>query len=145
MRSLESPCKDPVLILSPRSDDWEITRFTPTPKVSTYLVAWANGDFEYVAISRFPGRVDCLPCDACRYMESSFTSPLTGKTIPLRVYATWDHIKQGQLALDTTAKILPIYEEIFDIAYPLPKLDTLVASDFDAVSAQGDSLKASIH
>ncbi|POY75780.1 hypothetical protein BMF94_1093 [Rhodotorula taiwanensis] len=86
-------------------DDWEITRFTPTPKVSTYLVA---------------------------YMESSFTSPLTGKTIPLRVYATWDHIKQGQLALDTTAKILPIYEEIFDIAYPLPKLDTLVASDFDA-------------
>ena len=68
-----------------------------------------------------------------RHIESSFTSPLTGKTIPLRVYATWDHIKQGQLALETTAKILPIYEEIFDIAYPLPKLDTLVASDFDAV------------
>jgi aminopeptidase 2 len=36
------------------------------------------------------------------------------------------------LALETTAKILPLYEEIFDIPYPLPKLDTLVASDFDA-------------
>lgn len=27
---------------------------------------------------------------------------------------------------------MPIYEKIFDIPYPLPKLDTLVASDFDA-------------
>ncbi|BGO90211.1 hypothetical protein NBRC10512_002414 [Rhodotorula toruloides] len=93
-------------------DDWEIVKFTKTPKVSSYLVAWANGHFEHI--------------------ESSFTSPLSGRTIPLRLYATWDHIKQGQLALDTTAKILPIYEKIFDIEYPLPKLDTLVASDFDA-------------
>jgi aminopeptidase 2 len=31
-----------------------------------------------------------------------------------------------------TARILPEYEKIFDIAYPLKKLDTLVASDFDA-------------
>ncbi|GJN87500.1 hypothetical protein Rhopal_000449-T1 [Rhodotorula paludigena] len=93
-------------------DEWELVTYSTTPKVSTYLVAWANGHFEHI--------------------ESSFTSPLTGRTIPLRVYATWDHIAQAGLALETTAKILPIYEEIFDIAYPLPKLDTLVASDFDA-------------
>jgi hypothetical protein len=36
------------------------------------------------------------------------------------------------LTLDVTARILPEYEKAFDIAYPLKKLDTLVASDFDA-------------
>ncbi|KAG1778533.1 hypothetical protein EV702DRAFT_967778 [Suillus placidus] len=53
------------------------------------------------------------------YLESSY------KTTP-------DVIHQAQYALDIKAKVLPIYEEIFDIEYPLPKLDTLVAHDFDA-------------
>jgi aminopeptidase 2 len=39
--------------------------------------------------------------------------------------ATPNHIHQGQFALDVTAKVLPIYESLFDIEYPLPKLDTL--------------------
>ena len=37
--------------------------------MSTYLVAYANGVFEY--------------------LESSYTSPLSGKTRPLRVYGTF--------------------------------------------------------
>ena len=37
-----------------------------------------------------------------------------------------------QFALDVKAKTLPLYEKIFDIEYPLPKLDTLVVSDFGA-------------
>lgn len=41
-------------------------------------------------------------------------------------------IGQAQYALDIKAKALPLYEKAFDIEYPLPKLDTLVASDFDA-------------
>ena len=41
-------------------------------------------------------------------------------------------IKQAQLALDIKKWALPIYEEIFDIPYALPKLDTLVVDDFDA-------------
>ncbi|KAH7930860.1 hypothetical protein BV22DRAFT_1101563 [Leucogyrophana mollusca] len=51
------------------------------------------------------------------HLESSYKSPLSGK---------------AQYALDVKAKVLPLYEEIFDIEYPLPKLDTLVAHDFDA-------------
>jgi len=31
------------------ADDWEITSFAKTPKVSSYLVAWANGEFECVS------------------------------------------------------------------------------------------------
>jgi aminopeptidase 2 len=113
-------------------DEWVLTRYATTPRMSTYLVAYANGDFEH--------------------LESHFTSPLTGEKIPLRIYATKENIHQvsgtvechmilklrtcseikAQLALDVTARILPEYEKAFDIAYPLKKLDTLVASDFDA-------------
>jgi len=93
-------------------DKWKITKFETTPKVSTYLVAYANGPFEY--------------------LESSYVSPISKKTRPLRIYATADHIGQAQFALDVKAKVLPIYEEVFDVEYPLPKLDTLIAADFDA-------------
>jgi hypothetical protein len=46
--------------------------------------------------------------------------------------ATPDVINQAQYALDIKQKALPLYEKAFDIEYPLPKLDTLVANDFDA-------------
>lgn len=91
---------------------WKISKFQTTPPMSTYLVAYANGRFAY--------------------LESSYKSPLSGKTRPLRIYSTPDVIHQAQYALDIKAKVLPIYEQIFDIEYPLPKLDTLVAHDFDA-------------
>ena len=42
--------------------------------------------------------------------------------------ATSDVIHQAQFALDVKAAALPLYEKVFDIEYPLPKLDTLVAS-----------------
>ncbi|GAA5965418.1 hypothetical protein JCM3765_002371, partial [Sporobolomyces pararoseus] len=93
-------------------DDWELTKFAEVPKVSSYLVAWSNGTFESI--------------------ESSYKSPLTGNVIPLMVYATYDHIEQAHLALKTKERCLPVYEKIFDIPYPLPKLDTLIAADFDA-------------
>ena len=99
--------------------------------MSTYLVAYANGVFEY--------------------RESSYTSPLSKKTRPLRIYgmsmsfelvnpmtliefptATPDFVPLTQFALDVKTKTLPLYEKVFGIEYPLPKLDTLVASDFDA-------------
>ncbi|KAG1832677.1 hypothetical protein EV424DRAFT_1627020 [Suillus variegatus] len=91
---------------------WKISKFQTTPPMSTYLVAYANGRFAH--------------------LESSYKSPLSGKTRPLRIYSTPDVIHQAQYALDIKAKVLPVYEEIFDIEYPLPKLDTLVAHDFDA-------------
>lgn len=40
--------------------------------------------------------------------------------------ATADNIHQAQFALDVKAKVLPLYEKVFDVEYPLPKLDTLV-------------------
>ncbi|KAJ7582802.1 leucyl aminopeptidase [Mycena floridula] len=92
-------------------DSWKITRFETTPHMSTYILAWACGPF--------------------KSLESSVVMP-SGKTIPLRIYTTPDLLHQAQFALDVKAKVLPLYEKMFDVEYPLPKLDTLVATDFDA-------------
>ena len=125
---------------------WHATAFETTPPVSlvrskeqyllttiqmsTYLLAFANGEFVH--------------------LESSYKSPLSGRVRPLRIYgglltlsardgvddylslATSDVINQAQYALDIKEKALPLYEQAFGIEYPLPKLDTLVANDFDA-------------
>ena len=42
--------------------------------------------------------------------------------------ATKNYIAQAQFALDVKRKVLPIYEQLFDVEYPLPKLDTLIVS-----------------
>ncbi|KAJ6558345.1 hypothetical protein B0H19DRAFT_1292397 [Mycena capillaripes] len=53
------------------------------------------------------------------------------KTPPMSSYlvafanATPDIVHQAEFCLDVMAKVLPLYEKIFDIGYPLPKLDTL--------------------
>lgn len=91
---------------------WKLTRFQTSPIMSTYLVAYANGPFEYV--------------------EDYSTSPLTGKVRPVRVYGTKDVIHQAKFALDVNTKCLSIYESVFDIEFPIPKLDVLVAHDFES-------------
>ncbi|KAF9077343.1 peptidase M1, membrane alanine aminopeptidase [Rhodocollybia butyracea] len=96
--------------------EWKITRFEASPLMSTYLVAYANGQFEYI--------------------ESSFTSPISGKTRPIRVYAAPSSIHQAKYCLEVTAKVLPVYEEVFDIEYPLSKLDTLVIQDLDVAAME---------
>ncbi|KAJ3554813.1 hypothetical protein NM688_g2912 [Phlebia brevispora] len=94
------------------TDKWKITHFETTPPMSTYLVAFANGPFTHI--------------------EDTYKSPLSGKVRPLRVYTTPDLIHQARFALDVKKSVLPLYEQVFDIEFPLPKLDTLVANDFDA-------------
>ncbi|KAJ7172678.1 leucyl aminopeptidase [Mycena filopes] len=102
----ETPEMDKMLSSLPTGHEWKITRFQTTPPMSTYIVAFANGPFVHV--------------------EQKVTLPLSGKTVPLRIYATPDVIHQTSFALDVVAKVLPIYETVFDVDFPLPKLDTLV-------------------
>ncbi|KAJ7108703.1 peptidase family M1-domain-containing protein [Mycena epipterygia] len=95
---------------------WKITRFETTPLMSTYLVAYANGEFQH--------------------LESTFCSPISGRTVPLRIYTTPKNLPHAGFALELTARVLPLYERIFDIEYPLPKLDTLVVDDFDVCAME---------
>ncbi|PPQ98196.1 hypothetical protein CVT26_003242 [Gymnopilus dilepis] len=99
------------LVSNIQDEEWKITKFETTPPMSTYLAAYANGDFQS--------------------LTTSVVMPLSGKTLPLRIYATKDIISQAQFALEVKKAVLPLYEKVFDVEYPLPKLDTLVAHDFD--------------
>ncbi|KAH8986249.1 hypothetical protein EDB86DRAFT_3082967 [Lactarius hatsudake] len=92
-----------------KDGSWYARKFETTPLMSTYLLAFANGEFVH--------------------LESSYKSPLSGKVRLLRIYTTPDMIGQAQFALDTKEKVLPLYEQVFNIEYPLPKLDTLVANE----------------
>lgn len=80
--------------------------FAETPKMSTYLVALAVGDFR------------CL----------------TGKTgeVPIRVCATPDKKHLGHVALDAAEQILGYYNSYFSIRYPFGKLDLVAVPDFAA-------------
>ena len=65
---------------SDKEGGWKITKFQTTPLISSYLVAYANGPFEYI--------------------EDHYTSPLSGKTRPVRMYATKDIIHQTKASID---------------------------------------------
>ena len=73
--------------------------------MSSYLVAFVVGDFDY----------------------------LEGKTsdgLPIRVYTPKGKADQGQFALDIATKVIPFYNEYFGIPYSLPKLDLIAIADF---------------
>jgi puromycin-sensitive aminopeptidase len=79
--------------------------FAPTPKMSTYLLAFIVGDFE-------------------------FTERKTKNGVMVRVYATPGKKDQTQFALDCAVKTLEFYENYFDIKYPLNTLDMIAIPDF---------------
>lgn len=100
----------PVKETKPTKEGWNMVSFETSPIMSSYLLAWAVGDFEYV--EAFTDR---------RY---------NGKQIPVRVYTTRGLKEQGNFALDHAPKIIDYFSEIFDIDYPLPKADLLAVHEF---------------
>ena len=72
--------------------------------MSTYLLAFVVGDFEFVEGTSSDG-------------------------VLVRVYAPPGKKEQGKFALDISIKALPYYKEYFQIAYPLPKLDLIAVSE----------------
>lgn len=82
------------------------TTFNPTPKMSTYLVAFIVAELKYVENNEF--------------------------RIPVRVYAAPGEEHLGQFAADLTAKTLAFFEKSFGIKYPLPKMDNVAVPEFSA-------------
>ncbi|HKT82084.1 MAG TPA: M1 family metallopeptidase [Vicinamibacterales bacterium] len=80
--------------------------FGTSPKMSTYLVAMAVGDFQ------------CLEAAA--------------DDIPIRVCATPRKKEMGQIALGWAKDILSFYNRYYDIKYPFKKLDLVAVPDFAA-------------
>ncbi|KAI9751476.1 MAG: hypothetical protein M4579_006048 [Chaenotheca gracillima] len=84
--------------------------FETTPVMSTYLLAWAFGDFEYV--------------------EDFTKRKYNGKPLPVRVYTTRGLKAQGEFALKNAHQVIDYFSEIFGIDYPLPKSDLLAVHEF---------------
>ncbi|XP_077968024.1 puromycin-sensitive aminopeptidase-like [Styela clava] len=87
--------------------EFKVVKYARTPIMSTYLLAFVVGEFDFVE-----GK--------------------TPKGLPVRVYTPLGKKKQGQFALDVAVKALPYYEDYFNIPYPLPKMDLIAIADFCA-------------
>jgi puromycin-sensitive aminopeptidase len=81
-------------------------KFATSPKMSSYLVAMAVGDFQ------------CL--DGAQ------------DGVPIRICATPDKKELGHLALESAQQILKFYNGYFAIKYPYGKLDVVAVPDFAA-------------
>ncbi|MBU6447833.1 M1 family metallopeptidase, partial [Patescibacteria group bacterium] len=90
---------------------YEAIKFAPTPKMSTYLLAFIVGKFDYIEGKSKRGVV-------------------------VRVFATPGKIQQAKFALEVAKKSLDFYEEYFAIKYPLPVLDLIAIPDFSAAAME---------
>lgn len=82
-----------------------VVTFMPTPPMSTYIVAFAVGNFEKI-------------------------TSVGPRGLPVSVYATPGKQAQCAFALDVAVRSLVWLEDFFGIEYPLPKLDLLAVPDF---------------
>merc|ERR1711953_1573379 len=89
------------------SDGTVTYTYARSPIMSSYLLAFAVGDYDYVEAS-------------------------TKNGVLVRVYTDKGCSSQGQFALETGVKSLEYYEEYFNIKYPLPKCDMIAIPDFQA-------------
>lgn len=89
------------------ADGRKIVRFSPTPKMSTYLVAYLVGEFESIEAQTAGG-------------------------VTVRVQAVPGRINQGDFALDVGRRSLDFFADYFGLPYPLPKLDMVAVPEFGA-------------
>lgn len=81
--------------------------FARTPIMSSYLLAFVVGEFDYVEEKDANG-------------------------VLVRVYTPVGKANLGQFGLDIAVKTLPFYTDYFGVAYPLPKMDLIAIPDFAA-------------
>ena len=90
---------------------YKIVSFASTPKMSTYLLAFIVGDFEWV-------------------------EKTTKNNVLVRVLTVPGKSHQANFALDVTVRCLEFYEEYFDIPYPLNTLDMIAIPDFSSLAME---------
>uniref|UniRef100_A0A8B9NU40 Aminopeptidase n=1 Tax=Apteryx owenii TaxID=8824 RepID=A0A8B9NU40_APTOW len=98
-----------VIDRKPYPDDENLVevKFARTPIMSTYLVAFVVGEYDFVETRSLDG-------------------------VLVRVYTPVGKAEQGKFALEVAAKTLPFYKDYFNVPYPLPKIDLIAIADFAA-------------
>ncbi|XP_012990861.1 puromycin-sensitive aminopeptidase isoform X2 [Esox lucius] len=91
----------------PEDDSLVEVKFATTPIMSTYLVAFVIGEYDFVEAQSSDG-------------------------VTVRVYTPTGKAEQGKFALEVAVKTLPFYKDYFSVPYPLPKIDLIAIADFAA-------------
>lgn len=86
---------------------YKVVSFAPTPKMSTYLLAFIVGDFEHI-------------------------EKKTKEGVLVRVFVTPGKKHQARFALNCAVKTLSFFTKYFNIPFPLPVLDLIAIPDFSA-------------
>ena len=84
-----------------------VTTFEPTPRMSTYLLAFAYGELGYKEAKTKDGVV-------------------------VRTYATPDNVGLTKHGLDVAVRALEFFSDYFGVPYPLKKLDMIALPDFSS-------------
>ena len=130
--TLMIPAKTVAISNTIESKVWEhesgvkVVEFAPTPVMSTYLLAFIVGDFEFIEA---PLRASSAEAASATKAEQGFEGQ--GKRL-VRVFTTPGKKEQARFALEVAVKCMEFYEKYFDIKYPLPVLDMIAIPDFAA-------------
>ncbi len=90
---------------------YKAIKFAPSPKMSTYLLAFIIGEFEFIEKKSKHG-------------------------VLVRIFTTPGKKQQANFALETAARALDFYEDYFKIPYPLPVLDLIAIPDFASAAME---------
>lgn len=90
-----------------KKEEKKIIHFNTTPIVSTYLIAFIIGEFEFIETKTDDG-------------------------VLIRCFTTEGDVEKGKYALNVSKKCLSLFTKLFKISYPLPKLDLIAIPDFAA-------------
>ncbi|RWS21096.1 puromycin-sensitive aminopeptidase-like isoform X2, partial [Leptotrombidium deliense] len=89
------------------SDTESKITFKKSPRMSTYLVAFVVGEYDYLERNTSDGK------------------------IVVRAYTPVGQSQNGEFALNTTIKAVEYFQKYFGIDYPLPKLDLVAINEYD--------------
>lgn len=82
-----------------------VISYAPTPKMSTYLLAFVVGEFDFVQATTKHG-------------------------VCVRVYTPPGKADEGRFGLKVATDTLDLYDDFFAVPYPLPKLDMVAIPEF---------------
>lgn len=112
-----SPLLERIVLAEPekKQPSRKLVKFRQTPPMSTYLLAFVIGEFDFVE----------------RTINQSLNEH-SREPLRLRVYTPLDRKSEGLFGLDCASRAIVEMESYFQIGYPLKKLDLISIPDFEA-------------